>query len=130
MCEGTQEVEAVSTRGRSSKSALVAPLLCSSGMTELCVQVLNDDINVSLPGSHYYVTYCKPAKSTRLVATFISDRGEPSVTMTLSEFLILACRVANDRARALGWGGACEMRSGASRAISASPRTPRGTYRL
>jgi hypothetical protein len=73
-------------------------------MAELHVDVLNDDIVVSLPGSHYSVTYYKPAKSTQLVARFISDRDDPSVAMTLPEFLILAWRVANDKARELGWG--------------------------
>jgi hypothetical protein len=73
-------------------------------MAELRVQVLNDDIIVTLPGSHYTVTYYKPAKSPQLVAKFISDRDDPRVTMRLSEFLALAWRLANDKARDLGWG--------------------------
>ena len=76
----------------------------SSGMAELRVQVLNDDIIVTLPGSHYTVTYYKPAKSPQLVAKFISDRDDPRVAMSLSEFLVLAWRLANDKARELGWG--------------------------
>jgi hypothetical protein len=39
-------------------------------MAELHVQVLNDDIIVTLPESHYSVTYYKPAKSPQLVAKF------------------------------------------------------------
>ena len=73
-------------------------------MAELRVQVLNDDIIVTLPGSHYSVTYYKPAKSPQLVAKFISDRDDPRVAMSLSEFLALAWRLANDKARELGWG--------------------------
>ena len=73
-------------------------------MAELRVQVLNDDIIVTLPGSHYSVTYYKPAKSPQLVAKFISDRDDPRVAMRLSEFLALAWRLANDKARELGWG--------------------------
>ena len=73
-------------------------------MAELRVQVLNDDIIVTLPGSHYTVTYYKPAKSPQLVAKFISDRDDPRVAMSLSEFLALAWRLANDKARELGWG--------------------------
>ena len=46
-------------------------------MAELRVQVLNDDIIVTLPGSHYSVTYYKPAISSQLVAKFISDRDDP-----------------------------------------------------
>ena len=73
-------------------------------MAELHVQVLNDDIIVTLPGSHYSVTYYKPAKSRQLVAKFISDRDDPRVAMKLSEFLALAWKLANDKARELGWG--------------------------
>ena len=73
-------------------------------MAELRVQVLNDDIIVTLPGSHYSVTNYKPAKSPQLVAKFISDRDDPRVAMKLSEFLALAWRLANDKARELGWG--------------------------
>ena len=73
-------------------------------MAELRVQVLNDDIIVTLPGSHYSVTYYKPAKSPQLVAKFISDRDDPRVAVSLSEFLALAWRLANDKARELGWG--------------------------
>ena len=72
------------------------------------MQVLNDDIIVSLPGSHYSVTYYKPARSPQLVAKFISDRDDPRVAMSLLEFLVLAWRLANDKARELGWGWACE----------------------
>jgi hypothetical protein len=43
-------------------------------MAELRVPVLNDNIIMTLPGSHYSVTYYKPAKSPQLVAKFISDR--------------------------------------------------------
>jgi hypothetical protein len=73
-------------------------------MVELRVHVLNDDITVILPGSHYSVTYYKPPRSPQLVAKFISDRDDPRVAMRLSEFLALAWRLANDKARELGWG--------------------------
>jgi hypothetical protein len=66
--------------------------------------VVDDDIIVTLPGSHYSVTYYEPAKSPQLVAKFISDRDDPRVAMKLSEFLALAWRLANDEARELGWG--------------------------
>ena len=58
---------------------------------------------MTLPGSHYSVTYYKPAKSPQLLAKFISDRDDPRVAMRLSEFLALAWRLANDKARELGW---------------------------
>jgi hypothetical protein len=72
--------------------------------SELRVQVVDDEIVVTLPGSHYSVTYYKPAESPQLVAKFISDRDDPRVAMRLSEFLALAWRLANDKARDLGWG--------------------------
>jgi hypothetical protein len=53
-------------------------------MAELRVQVLNDDIIVTLPGSHYSVTYYKSAKSPQLVAKFMSDRDDPRVAMSLA----------------------------------------------
>jgi hypothetical protein len=73
-------------------------------MAELDVQVVDDEIIVTLPGSHYSVTYYKPAKSPQLVAKCMSDRDDPRVAMKLSEFLDAAWRFANDRARELGWG--------------------------
>ena len=42
--------------------------------SEFSVQVVDDEIIVTLPGSHYSVTYYKSAKSPRLLAKFISDR--------------------------------------------------------
>jgi hypothetical protein len=70
--------------------------------SELRVQVVDDEIIVMLPGSHYSVTYYKPAKSPQLIAKYISDRDDPRVAMRLSEFLARA-RLANDKTRELGW---------------------------
>ena len=71
---------------------------------QLRVEVVDDEIIVTLPGSHYSVTYYKPAKSPELLARFISDRDDPGAAMTLSEFIACAWRLANDKARELGWG--------------------------
>jgi len=71
---------------------------------KLRAQVVGDDIIVTLPGSHYSVTYYKPTKSPELIAKCISDRDDPRVAMSLSEFLTRAWRLANDKARELGWG--------------------------
>jgi hypothetical protein len=75
-----------------------------SANSEFRVQVVDDEIIVTLPGSHYSVTYYKPAKSPQLVAKRMSDRDDPRVAMRLSEFLARAWRLANDKARELGWG--------------------------
>ena len=74
---------------------------------EFSVQVVDDEIIVTLPGSHYSVTYYKSAKSPHLLANFISDRDDPRVAMRLSEFLALAWRLANDKAEPAG-AGSCE----------------------
>ena len=58
--------------------------------SEFSVQVVDDEIVVTLPGSHY--------------SKYISDRDDPRVEMRVSEFLALACRLANDKARELDWG--------------------------
>ena len=76
----------------------------TNATSELRIQVVDDEIIVTLPGSHYSVTYCKPAKSPQLLAKCISDRDDPRVAMRLSEFLASAWRLANDKARELGWG--------------------------
>ena len=68
------------------------------------MQVVDDEIIVTLPGSHYSATYYKPANSPQLLAKNLSDRDDPHVAMRLSEFLALAWRLANDKARELGWG--------------------------
>jgi hypothetical protein len=73
-------------------------------MGELRVQVVDDEIIVTLPGSHYSATYYKPANSPQLLAKNLSDRDDPHVAMRLSEFLALAWRLANDKPRELGWG--------------------------
>lgn len=75
----------------------------TNAKSELRVQVVDDEIIVTLPGSHYSVTYYKPAKSPQLIAKYISDRDDPRVAMRLSEFLARAWRLANDKTRELGW---------------------------
>jgi hypothetical protein len=70
---------------------------------DLLVEVLDDKIVVSLPESYYSVTYYKPATSPQLFARRISDKNDPRVAMTLSEFLAKAWNLANDKARELGW---------------------------
>jgi hypothetical protein len=70
---------------------------------DLRVDVVDDEIIVTLPGSHYSATYYKPAKSPKLLARCMSDRDDPHVAMKLSEFLARARRLASDKARELGW---------------------------
>ena len=69
----------------------------------LRVEVIDDEIIVSVPRSVYTVTYFKPENSPQLIARRISDRDDPRFPMKLSEFLARAWRLANDKARELGW---------------------------
>jgi hypothetical protein len=69
----------------------------------LRVEVVDDEIVVTVPGSHYSVTYYKPEDSPQLLAKRISESDDPRFPMKLSEFLTRAWRLANDKARELGW---------------------------
>jgi hypothetical protein len=69
----------------------------------LRIDVVDDDIIVSLPGTTYSVTYFKRANSPQLLAKRISDKDDLRTPVTLSEFLSPAWRGANDKARDLGW---------------------------
>lgn len=71
--------------------------------SELRVQVVDDDIIVTRPGSFYSVTYYKPDRSPQLIAKRMADRDDLRIPMKLSEFLAEAWRLANEKARELGW---------------------------
>jgi hypothetical protein len=70
---------------------------------ELHVEVKGGDIVVTLPGADYSVTYFKPERAPQLLAKDISDRDDPRLPMTGAEFLAKAWKLANDKARELGW---------------------------
>ena len=69
----------------------------------LRIEVVEDEIVVSLPKSQLSVTYYKSHKSPRLLAKRITEKYDPRTPMTMSEFLAEAWKLANDRARELGW---------------------------
>jgi hypothetical protein len=71
--------------------------------SELRVQVVDDEIIVTRPGSFYSVTYYKPDRSPQLIAKRMADRDDLRIPMKLSEFLAEAWRLANEKARKLGW---------------------------
>ena len=72
-------------------------------MTDLELEVWDRDIIVTLPGSSYAVTYYKPKNSPQLLAKHIASNDDPRAPMTASEFLATAWRLANHKARELGW---------------------------
>jgi len=84
--------------------ASISEYRMTNAKSEFRVQVVDDEIIVTVPGSHYSVTYYKLAKRPQLLAKCMSDRDDPRVAMRLSEFLDAAWRLANDRARELGCG--------------------------
>ena len=69
----------------------------------LVIDVLGGNIRVSLAGSNYAVTYHKPRNSPQLLAKSLPVHEDRNASMTQGEFLALAWRAANDRARKMGW---------------------------
>ena len=70
---------------------------------ELSVEVYGNHIIVTLPGTSYSVTYFKPRGQPWLAAKDIVHKDDPRIAMTSAEFLAKAWKVANDKARELGW---------------------------
>jgi hypothetical protein len=67
----------------------------------LRIEVESDVMIVTLPGTTFRVIYSKPKKSSRLVAFGV--RGDNDAGLSQVDFLARAWRVANDKARELGW---------------------------
>jgi len=70
---------------------------------KLHVQVVDDEIIVTLLGTDYSVTYYRLGHSPGLLAKRISDSDDPHLPTRVSEFLAKAWKLANDKARELGW---------------------------
>jgi hypothetical protein len=51
----------------------------------------------------YVMTYHKPQNSPELLARSFARKEDRRVSMTLADFLTAAWKLANDRARELGW---------------------------
>ncbi len=65
--------------------------------------VSDNDILVTLQGTYYAVTYFKRRGSPGLFAKDIVHQDDPRIPMTSAEFLAGAWKLANDKARKLGW---------------------------
>ena len=72
---------------------------------ELSVNVRDDDIVVKLRGTRYAVTYFKRLSSPGLFAKDMVSlhKNDTRIPMTSGEFLASAWKVANVKARELGW---------------------------
>jgi len=69
----------------------------------LHVAVQGREIVVSASDTDYVMTYHKPANSPQLVARSFPRREDRRTSMSLADFLTAACKLANDKARQLGW---------------------------
>jgi hypothetical protein len=67
------------------------------------VLVSGNDIVITLMGTSYSVTYFKRKNSPGLFAKDITLKDDPHIPMTSAEFLTGAWKLANDKARELGW---------------------------
>jgi hypothetical protein len=67
------------------------------------LDVRDDEIIVTLPRTSYSVTYYKPANSPQLLARNFPMEDDRRSSMSLSDFLARAWKLANDKARELGW---------------------------
>jgi hypothetical protein len=70
---------------------------------ELSVRVSGNGIILTLLGTSYSVTYFKRKDSPGLFAKDMNFRDDPRIGRTSAEFLAKAWKVANDKARELGW---------------------------
>jgi hypothetical protein len=69
----------------------------------LRVAVQGSEIVVTASDSDYVITYHKPANSPQLLARSFPRKEDRRVSMTLADFLTSAYKLANDKARELGW---------------------------
>jgi hypothetical protein len=67
------------------------------------VAVQGIEIVVTASDSDYVMTYHKPANSPQLLARSFPRKEDRRVSMTLADFLTSAFKLANDKARELGW---------------------------
>lgn len=67
------------------------------------LHVAGNDMLVTLQGTSYAVTYFKRRGSPGLFAKDIVHKDDPRIPMTSAEFLTGAWKLANDKARQLGW---------------------------
>ncbi len=65
--------------------------------------VQGSEIVITAPDSDYVITYYLPAGSLKLRAGSFPRKEDRSVSMTLADFLTAAWKLADGKARELGW---------------------------
>jgi hypothetical protein len=72
---------------------------------DLHVEVEGGDIMVTLPGTRYAVTYCKPTNPRQLQGKHFPEQVDQRSPISQAAFVGKAWKLANDKARELGWIG-------------------------
>jgi len=72
-------------------------------MQDLHIEVRNQDIVVTMPGTSLRVVYRKPHRGSQLVARLDYFRDQQKGPITRAEFIAKALKLANAKARELGW---------------------------
>jgi hypothetical protein len=67
------------------------------------VAVQGSDIVITASGTEYVMIYHMPTNSRQLIAKSFPRKEDRRVSMTLADFLTAAYKLANDKAREVGW---------------------------
>ena len=70
---------------------------------DLHVEVEGAEVNISLPGTRYAVTYYKPANSRQLHGKHFPEEVDRRSPISQAAFVGKAWKLANEKARELGW---------------------------
>ena len=70
---------------------------------DLDCRVQDDEIIVTLLATHFSVTYYTPPNSPQLLARNFPKEHDKRASMSQAEFLARAWKLANDKAKELGW---------------------------
>jgi hypothetical protein len=70
---------------------------------DLWVEVRDQDIVVTMPGTSLRVVYRKPHRGSQLVARLDYFQDQQKGPITRAEFLARAVEAANEKASELGW---------------------------
>ena len=70
---------------------------------DLRVEVRDQDIIVTMPETSFRVVYRKPNRGSQLVTKLDYFQHDQKGPITRAQFLARAWKLANDKARELGW---------------------------
>ena len=74
-----------------------------TGNADLHVEVRERDLIVTMPNTSLRVVYRKPDRTPQLVARLDYFQDQQKGPITRAEFLARASKLANEKARELGW---------------------------